>query len=75
MDVVESWNFLEFYEYNKAEYCGLFSKMKLIFGPGQSIHEDFWEIAHLYRIFVARKKTGKGVYSFNQRMEDRKKRC
>lgn len=35
--------------------------------------EDFWEVAHLYRVFTARKTTGTSHYSLSNRNEDRKK--
>lgn len=47
--------------------------MGLIFDKGKSIDEDFWEIAHLYRVFTAKKTSGKSSYSLQNREKDRKK--
>jgi hypothetical protein len=59
-------NFLEYYKKYRDEYKELFAKFKLVFNPGESINPDLWEIAHLYRVLVCRKKRkGKTINEFN----------
>ena len=61
-------NFLEFYKKHKDEYKDLLSRFKLIYAPGQAMEHELWEIAHLYRILICRKKSkGKDMKDFNLR--------
>lgn len=66
MHIEETMNFLEYYNKYKNDYKDLFAKFKLIFGPGKSIEKDLWEIAHLYRVLICKKKSkGRTIQEFN----------
>lgn len=57
VEIEETLNFLEYYKRNREEYKDLFAKFKLVFGPGEQMDPELWEIAHLYRVLVCRKKS------------------
>lgn len=66
VEIEETLNFLEYYKRNREEYKDLFAKFKLVFGPGERMDPELWEIAHLYRVLVCRKKSkGMNISDFN----------
>ena len=59
-------NFLEYYQKYRNEYKELFAKFKLVFEVGKAMDPDLWEIVHLYRVLICRKKgKGKTISEFN----------
>lgn len=66
VEIEETLNFLEYYKRNREEYKDLFAKFKLVFGPGERMDPELWEIAHLYRVLVCRKKSkGRSISEFS----------
>jgi mRNA (guanine-N7-)-methyltransferase len=64
--IEETLNFLEYYKKYREEFKDLFPKFKLVFNAGESMDPELWEIAHLYRVLVCRKKTkGKYIHEFD----------
>lgn len=66
VEIEQTMNFLEYYVKYRDDYKELFPKFKLIFGPGESMDPELWEIAHLYRVLICRKKSkGRTIKDFN----------
>ena len=70
LEIVEQRNFLDFYKENRDGFKHLFPVMKLKYAVKESMDPQLWEISHLYKVVVLRKKGGKPFENIERRFND-----
>ena len=70
LEVVEEKNFLDFYKDNRTNFKHLFPILKLKYGLHEHMDPQLWEISHLYKVVVLRKKCGVSSEKIQRRFND-----